>query len=104
MNLRTCCLLLAMTAVAGTGAHATDCPGLFSDTGVSITGTVVEHMEGAGMLKIETEECGKISVGIPAQNKEKLGHFYEECPLGSMASVDGDTTMSILEATELSCK
>lgn len=85
-----------------TAAHAADCPGL-SDKNVSITGEVIEHMKGAGMLKIKTKTCGKLSVGIPAKNKSELEGYLKECSLGTLAMVKGDTVIGILEAKVLAC-
>lgn len=91
-----------MAWTAWTAAHAADCPGL-SDNNVSVTGTVIEHMAGAGMLKIETKECGKITVGIPAQTKDELKLYFKECALGTMAIAEGDSIVGILEAKDLGC-
>ena len=103
MNLRTYFLLLAVASVAWAPAAHAKCPKMFSDAGISIMGTVIEHMKSAGMLKIETKGCGKITVGIPAQTRTELGVYYDECKVGSLAAIEGDMIMSILEAKKLSC-
>ena len=103
MGLLACCLAIStVVGAASTTAHAADCPGL-SDKNVSVMGTVIEHMTGAGMLKIETKECGKITVGIPAQTKDEMALYFEECELGAVAIADGDSILGILEAKELGC-
>lgn len=103
MFLRACCLTLAIFAGApSTTAHAAKCPGL-SAKDVTISGKVTEHLKGAGMMKIETKDCGELTVGIPAKNATELKSYLEECPMGSLALVTGDSIIGILEAKELGC-
>lgn len=102
MNLRAFFLFLVATTISwGTSAQA-KCPG-FSDADLSIDGTVIEHMKGAGMMKIKTRECGNITVGIPAQSKAELELYYFECEMGSLAVVEGDMIIGIMQAKILGC-
>ncbi|MEC9344318.1 MAG: hypothetical protein VYD64_10795 [Pseudomonadota bacterium] len=94
-------LALFAAFVPGGEARAA-CPGL-AESGVSMTGEVIEHIKGAAMLKIQTLDCGKITVGIPAESHEELALFFEECEIGAAAFINGRTVIGILEASELNC-
>ena len=103
MSLRALYLTILVAACApSTISFAAACPAL-SDKNVSVTGKVIEHMTKAGMLKIESKECGKITVGIQAQSKDELKFYYEECALGTLAVAEGNTIIGILEAKDLGC-
>lgn len=108
MTLRTGAIAAALAltlTVSGlvSGAHAGEaCPG-FSDQGVTIIGTVTGHETGAAMLKLDTPECGPITVGIPAQTHAEAAQYFEECPVGAVAMAIGDTIIGILQAEELTC-
>lgn len=102
MNFRIAYLTAALVAIISAPVHAAGCPG-FMGKGVTVKGEVIEHMTGAGMLKIQTGECGKITVGIPATTKAELDAYYKACPKGTFALAEGDVLLSILQAKELDC-